>query len=108
MRSILIAALCLLPTQGFAQSITLTIDNRSSQPVVRLNTFGVDKAGIPVEDNLGAIMDDVPAGTTGTLALSLLRCGRVYVALGLGVGSAEVELTTTIDTCKSRTLVVSD
>lgn len=108
MRHLLLVGLGLLATPAFAQSVTLDIDNRSSQPVVRLNTFAVDKAGVPVEDNLGAIMQDIPAGTGGTLELSLLRCGNVYVALGLGAGDAETELTATIDTCKSRTLVVSD
>lgn len=108
MRHLLLVGLCLLATPAFAQSITLTIENRSSQPVVRLNTFAVDAAGVPVEDNLGAIMQDIAPGATGALELSLLRCARVYVALGLGEGAAETELTTTLDTCRSRTLVVSD
>lgn len=108
MRLALVTALALLATPGLAQPVTLTIENRSSQPVVRLNTFAVDPAGVPVEDNLGAIMQDIPPGATGALELSLLRCARVYVALGLGEGAAETELTTTLDTCTSRTLVVSD
>lgn len=108
MRPTLLVALCLLTTPVLAQSITLTIGNRSSQPVVRLNTFAVDAAGVPVEDNLGAIMQDIPPGTSGSLDLSLVRCAKVFIALGLGAGAVETELTTTIDTCRSRTLVVSD
>lgn len=108
MRRALFAVLALIATPVLADGTTLTIDNRSSEPVVRLNTFPIDDDGVPVEDNLGALMDDIAPGAQGRIDLSITRCMPVYVALGLGAGARERELTTIIDTCKSRTLVVSD
>jgi len=100
------AAVLLLATPALAEPIVLAIRNNSSQAVTRLNVFAVDEDLVPVEDNLGALMVDIATGTTGTLELGLTKCQPVYAQMGLG-GSDE-NLDTTIDTCKSRTLVVND
>lgn len=105
-RLALVAALLLAASSAFAADFSLTIQNKSSQPVTRLNSFAVGADGQPVEDNLGALMEDIPAGATGNIDLDISKCQPVYIALALG-GSDE-DLTTTIDTCKNRTLVVSD
>ena len=100
------AAVAGLAAPVLAADIALTIRNNSSQAVTRLNTFAIGKDGQPVEDNLGGLMEDLPAGATGTVVLGITACQPVYVALGLG--GSDDDLTTTIDTCKDKTLVVSD
>ena len=105
-RLFLLTLLLIAATPAVAGAMTLKIENRSSQPVVRLNTYPVDKDGDPVEDNLGALMEDIAPGATGTLEISMDVCGPVYIALGLGPD--DQDLSTTLNTCKSRTLVVSD
>lgn len=100
------AAVAGLAAPALAADFALTIRNNSSQAVTRLNTFAVGKDGAPVEDNLGALMEDLPAGATGRIVLDIIACQPVYIALGLG--GSDDDLTTTIDTCKDKTLVVSD
>jgi len=101
-----IAAAMLTVTPALAEPIVLTIQNNSSQAVTRLNVFGVDKHLVPIEDNVGALMEDVAAGTTGSLELGVSKCQPVYAQMGLG--DSDEDIATTVDTCKSRTLVVSD
>ena len=100
------AAAIALAAPVLAADFALTIQNNSSQAVTRLNIFAVGRDGQPVEDNLGGLMEDLPAGATGTVALSIIACQPVYIALALA-GSND-DLTATIDTCKDKTLVVSD
>ena len=99
------AALLVVTPVLAAGPIALTIQNNSSQAVTRLNTFGVSSDGEPIEDNLGAIMEDIAAHTTGTLELDISKCQPVWIAVVL---DEKDDLSTTIDTCTSRTLVVSD
>ena len=101
-----IAAAMLTVTPALAEPIVLTIQNNSSLAVTRLNVFGVDENLVPIEDNVGALMEDIAAGTTGSLELGMSKCQPVYAQMGLG--GSDDDITTTIDTCKSRTLVVSD
>lgn len=96
----------LIVTPALADPIVLTIQNKSSQAVTRLNVFAVDDDLMPVEDNLGALVEDIATGASGTLELGLTKCQPVYAQMGLG--GSDDSLTTTIDTCKSRTLVVND
>ncbi len=100
-----VATIVALASPTFAANIVLTIQNDSSHAVTRLNSFAVNDQGEAVEDNLGAIMEDVPAHSVGTLELDINRCQRVYLAVMLDETD---ELTTIIDTCKDTTLVVSD
>ncbi|RYE74425.1 MAG: hypothetical protein EOP19_27750, partial [Hyphomicrobiales bacterium] len=59
-----IAAAMLTVTPAVAEPIVLTIQNNSSLAVTRLNVFGVDENLVPIEDNVGALMEDIAAGTT--------------------------------------------
>lgn len=99
------AAIMATAAPALAAEFVLTIRNDSSQAVTRLNTFAVDADGEPVEDNLGAIMEDIPAHSVGTLELDINRCQPVWLAVML---DEKDDLATTIDMCTSRTLVVSD
>lgn len=101
-----IAAAMLTVTPALAEPIVLTIQNNSSLAVTRLNVFGVDENLVPIEDNVGALMEDIAASTTGSLELGMSKCQPVYAQMGLG--GSDDNVTTTIDTCTSRTLVVSD
>jgi len=88
------------------ERIVLTIENRSSdQTVDRLNVYPVDEDGDAVEDNLGALMEDLPPGQSTELELSLSRCDLVRAYVGLDDGS---ELEANIDTCTDRTLILTD
>jgi hypothetical protein len=104
-RTISFATALLVATPTLAAPIVLTIQNNSSHVVTRLNVFGVDKDLVPIEDNVGAISEDIPAGATGTLELGMSKCQPVYAAMVL---DEREDVSTTIDTCKSTTLVVSD
>lgn len=99
------AAAIALAAPAFAANVVLTIQNDSSHAVTRLNTFPVDKDGEPIEDNLGALMEDIAAHTTGKLELDISKCQKVWLTVML---DEKEELTTIIDTCKGATLVVSD
>ena len=105
-RLALLAALLLAAPPAFAADFSVTVKNKSSQAVTRLNTFAVDADGQPVEDNLGALAEDIPPGATGRIDLAISTCQPVYVALALGNG--DDDLTTIIDTCRNKTLVVGD
>ncbi len=105
LRVITLAVALAAATPALAQPIVLTIQNDSSQAVTRLNTFPVDKDGVPIEDNLGALMEEVAAHSTGKLELDISKCQPVWLTVML---DEKEELTTIIDTCKGATLVVRD
>jgi hypothetical protein len=105
LRFVVLAAALLLATPALAEPIVLTIQNDSSHVVTRLNIFAVGKDGEPIEDNIGAIMEDVAARSTGTLELDISSCQTIYLAVML---DEKEDLSTFIDTCRGATLVVRD
>lgn len=104
-RILAVLSLLLTAPPAFAGDFALTIENRSSQDVIRFNSFSTDGNGNAVEDNVGALLEHLPAGATTKLKLSITRCQPVVVYLSL---EDETELTTTIDTCKDSVLTVRD
>lgn len=92
-------------TPALAEDIVLNIDNRSSTYIDSFNVYPLRDDGSVIDDNLGGLIDDVPAGGQATLALSLTACGLVQVYVQLGNGE---NLETALDTCTSRDIFVSD
>jgi|SRR5215217_4057398 len=103
MRAVLAAATLMLPLPTLAADIFLTIDNQSSQSAA-FNSYPIDGDGEPIEDNIGAYSDILP-GTKGRYKLDISGCAPVLVTVILADSS---EMQTDIDTCKARTLVISD
>lgn len=98
----------LLCAPAFAQddaSIVIEIRNESSQAITRLNTYPVDADGEAIEDNLGALREDIPAGETARLSIDQSKCGPIRAYLGMADDS---EIEGDIDTCKQRIVVISD
>ncbi len=79
--------------------VTLTVNNNTSAAVDAFNTYGVDKDGDPVEDNLGGLIEDLPAGGTAMLDLSISRCDKVWLNVDL-VDGRHIE--GIVDTCADR------
>lgn len=101
-----VALLSIAPAFAQERDVILTIDNRSSLTISALNTFPIDKDGDPVEDNLGAISDDILPGTTSTLSLDGF-CGATLLLVGIG-NRSEPDMEFRINTCKSRVLILND
>lgn len=107
MRRLAVLALCATTLPAFADDrIVLTIENRSSLAIERLNAFPIDKDGEAIEDNLGAILEDVLPGATFRLPLSLSRCETVRGYAGLAGRDEDVPVD--IDLCADPKLVLKD
>lgn len=105
LRLAVFAATCLAATPSFAE-VLMTIDNRSSVTVTGINSFPVDENGEGIEDNLGGVIDDIPAGTSATFELvGDCTITRFFVRLADQRGD---DLEIDVNTCKSRTIVVDD
>lgn len=100
-------ALALFALPSFAQDqLVLTIENRSSLALERLNVYPIGTDGEAIEDNLGAILEDVLPGKTFALTLSLSRCETVRGYAGLAGRADDVPVD--IDLCKDPKLVLKD
>ncbi|MGV3652148.1 MAG: hypothetical protein ACO1OK_12020 [Devosia sp.] len=100
-------ALALFALPSFAQDqLVLTIENRSSLALERLNVYPIGKDGEAIEDNLGAILEDVLPGQTLALKLSLIRCETVRGYAGLAGRDDDVPVD--IDLCTEPRLVLKD
>ncbi|SFZ85713.1 hypothetical protein SAMN02983003_2882 [Devosia enhydra] len=107
MRVAALALLTLLVQPAMAvDQLVLTIENRSSIALERLNVFPIGKDGEAIEDNLGAILEDVPPGGSFALKLSLSRCETVRGYAGLAGRDDDVPVD--IDLCKEPKLVLKD
>ena len=105
-RAIALAAAALAAAPALAQDVVLTIQNNSSLTISALNTFPIGTDGEPVEDNLGALMEDILPGTTSTLALDGF-CGPTLLLVGIDARD-QPDMEFRINTCKSRVLILND
>lgn len=99
-----LAGLMLTPACA-AQPMALDLTNNSSLTVTALNTFPIGKDGEPVEDNLGALMEEVPPGGTARLELSLSRCATILAVVVL---DNRTEGRIVVDLCKDKVLTLHD
>ena len=98
-------ACLLLTTPTLAAPVILTIDNRASVAVDRVNTFPVDADGVPIEDNVGSLESPIPPGETATVTLTSDGCEIIHVAVGM---ADDRELVGMYDICTDRLVVVTD
>ncbi len=106
LRYAVLAAVLLAATPVLAD-VRMTLDNRASVAVIAINSFPVDENGEGVEDNLGGLaVDEVAPGTKSEFQLDG-NCAitRFFVRLA---GQTGDDLELDVNTCKSRTIVVSD
>lgn len=108
-RAIALTVALLAAAPAFAEGgdVVLTIQNRSSLTISALNSYPIDADGEPVEDNLGALMGDILPGATAAIELDG-RCGPTLLLVGIASQGDEPDTEFRINTCKSRTLVLSD
>ncbi len=106
-RALVVAGALLAATPALAGDVVLTIRNLSGLTISSLNTFPIDGDGDPVEDNLGALTEDVPPHTTVTLALDG-RCGPTLISVGITSQGDESDMEFRLNTCKSRVLILND
>lgn len=106
LRYIILTAALLAATPALAD-VRMTLENRGTVVVTAINSFPVDENGEGVEDNLGGLaVDEVAPGEKSKFDLSG-SCGltRFFVRLADQTGD---DLELDVNTCKSRTIVVSD
>lgn len=106
LRYAVLTAAFLAATPALAE-VTMTLDNRGSVAVTAINSFPVDENGEGVEDNLGGLaVDDVAPGDKSKFQLDG-DCGLTRFFVRLADQSGD-DLELDVNTCKSRTIVVSD
>lgn len=101
--AVLAIALSLLATSAYAQ-VTVRVVNNSTQTVRGMNTFPIGADGHYIDDNIGGFFSPVVPGETGTAELTG-SCGNVLAIVTL---VDETEMRSIINTCKDRTLSVTD
>lgn len=106
MRSIAIATLLLFATPAFAD-VKITIENHGTTAVSGTNSFPIDDDGEPIEDNIGGLYEDIAPGARGSYEL-VGDCGPTRIFVRLAGHTGEDDMVIDLNTCRHRTIIVSD
>jgi len=102
-----LAAALVLATPALAETV-VAIENRGTQVLVAVNSFPLDRDGEEIDDNIGGLVEEsIPPGATATLPLSG-DCGLVALYFRYADQGDAADQVFNVDTCASRTFVLSD
>ena len=91
---------------GAEERIVLSITNSSARAVTGFSVFAMDqKTGQIIDDNLGAVIDPIPAGASHDLRISLFRCEKVHLWARFSDGE---EVSGQTDLCRNRKIILHD